>query len=130
MLIGQFAAHSPGNDDDLLLVDSTPVECAPCLERGDQWELLLTERELVDNAVEEMLRSSTLGKRLLRTAVNIPSLRLRSSRGSIPHGTPTSASGGCPTSTSGARGSPRFSHRPAESKVAEAGQLAEALADA
>jgi hypothetical protein len=27
-LIAQFAAHSPGNDDDLLLVDSTPVECA------------------------------------------------------------------------------------------------------
>ena len=27
-LIAQFAAHSPGNDDDVLLVDSTPVECA------------------------------------------------------------------------------------------------------
>jgi len=27
-LIAQFAAHSPGNDDDLLLIDSTPVECA------------------------------------------------------------------------------------------------------
>ena len=27
-LIAQFAAHSPGNDDDILLVDSTPVECA------------------------------------------------------------------------------------------------------
>jgi hypothetical protein len=25
-LIAQFAAHSPGADDDLLLVDSTPVE--------------------------------------------------------------------------------------------------------
>jgi hypothetical protein len=27
-LIAQFAAHSPGNDDDVLLVDSTPLECA------------------------------------------------------------------------------------------------------
>ena len=27
-LIGEFAAHSPGSTDDLLLVDSTPVECA------------------------------------------------------------------------------------------------------
>ena len=27
-LIAQFAAHSAGNDDDILLVDSTPVECA------------------------------------------------------------------------------------------------------
>jgi len=27
-LIAQFAAHSPGADDDVLLVDSTPVECA------------------------------------------------------------------------------------------------------
>jgi hypothetical protein len=27
-LIAQVAAHCPGNDDDVLLVDSTPVECA------------------------------------------------------------------------------------------------------
>jgi Transposase DDE domain len=27
-LIAQFAAHSPGFEDDVLLVDSTPVECA------------------------------------------------------------------------------------------------------
>jgi hypothetical protein len=27
-LIAQFAAHSPSADDDVLLVDSTPVECA------------------------------------------------------------------------------------------------------
>lgn len=27
-LIGVFASHSPGYEDDLLLVDSTPVECA------------------------------------------------------------------------------------------------------
>jgi cytochrome P450 len=39
------------------------------LERRDQWELLLANRGLVDNAVEEMLRFSTLMKRLLRTAV-------------------------------------------------------------
>ncbi len=26
-LIAEFAAHSPGNDDDVLLVDSTPLEC-------------------------------------------------------------------------------------------------------
>jgi cytochrome P450 len=38
------------------------------LERRDQWELLLADRSLVDNAVEEMLRHSGLMKRLLRTA--------------------------------------------------------------
>jgi hypothetical protein len=27
-LIAQFAAHSPGAEDDVLLIDSTPVECA------------------------------------------------------------------------------------------------------
>jgi hypothetical protein len=27
-LIGEFARHSPGSSDDVLLVDSTPVECA------------------------------------------------------------------------------------------------------
>jgi len=27
-LIAEFAAHSPGNDDNVLLVDSTPLECA------------------------------------------------------------------------------------------------------
>jgi hypothetical protein len=31
-LIGQFAAQSPGFYDDLLVVDSTPVECARSLE--------------------------------------------------------------------------------------------------
>jgi hypothetical protein len=31
-LIGQFAAMSPGADDDLLVVDSTPVECARSVE--------------------------------------------------------------------------------------------------
>jgi hypothetical protein len=31
-LIGEFARHSPGFDDDLLLVDSTPVECARSVE--------------------------------------------------------------------------------------------------
>jgi cytochrome P450 len=40
------------------------------LELRDQWELLLADRALVDNAVEEMLRYSGLMKRLLRTAVN------------------------------------------------------------
>jgi hypothetical protein len=28
MLIAEFASHSPGSTDDVLLVDSTPVECA------------------------------------------------------------------------------------------------------
>jgi cytochrome P450 len=40
------------------------------LELRDQWELLLADRSLVDNAVEEMLRYSGLMKRLLRTAIN------------------------------------------------------------
>jgi hypothetical protein len=31
-LIAEFARHSPGFEDDLLLVDSTPVECARSLE--------------------------------------------------------------------------------------------------
>jgi Transposase DDE domain len=31
-LIGHFARHSPGFEDDLLLVDSTPIECARSLE--------------------------------------------------------------------------------------------------
>jgi hypothetical protein len=31
-LIGVFAASSPGADDDLLLIDSTPVECARSVE--------------------------------------------------------------------------------------------------
>jgi hypothetical protein len=31
-LIGEFAAHSPGSVDDLLLVDSTPVECGRSIE--------------------------------------------------------------------------------------------------
>ena len=31
-LIAEFASHSPGWDDDLLLVDSTPVECARSVE--------------------------------------------------------------------------------------------------
>ena len=31
-LIGVFAAQSPGSDDDLLLLDSTPVECGRSLE--------------------------------------------------------------------------------------------------
>src|SRR5215211_6319410 len=31
-LIAEFARHSPGWDDDLLLVDSTPVECARSIE--------------------------------------------------------------------------------------------------
>ena len=31
-LIAEFARHSPGWEDDLLLVDSTPVECARSLE--------------------------------------------------------------------------------------------------
>jgi cytochrome P450 len=35
----------------------------------DQWELLLEDRSYVDTAVEEMLRYSSLMKRLLRTAV-------------------------------------------------------------
>ena len=30
--IAEFARHSPGWEDDLLLVDSTPVECARSLE--------------------------------------------------------------------------------------------------
>jgi cytochrome P450 len=40
------------------------------LQLRDQWELLLADRTLVDNAVEEMLRYSGLMKRLLRTASN------------------------------------------------------------
>jgi cytochrome P450 len=40
------------------------------LELREQWELLLADRTLVDNAVEEMLRYSGLMKRLLRTAIN------------------------------------------------------------
>ena len=31
-LIGVFAAHSPGSSDDLVLLDSTPVECGRSLE--------------------------------------------------------------------------------------------------
>jgi len=31
-LIGEFARHSPGFEDDLLLVDSTPVQCARSVE--------------------------------------------------------------------------------------------------
>jgi hypothetical protein len=31
-LIAEFAAHSPGSEDDLLVVDSTPVECARSIE--------------------------------------------------------------------------------------------------
>ncbi len=31
-LIEEFARHSPGHDDDLLLVDSTPVECGRSVE--------------------------------------------------------------------------------------------------
>src|SRR3954470_4843109 len=31
-LIAEFARHSPGFDDQLVLVDSTPVECARSLE--------------------------------------------------------------------------------------------------
>jgi hypothetical protein len=31
-LIAEFARHSPGWDDDLLIVDSTPVECARSIE--------------------------------------------------------------------------------------------------
>lgn len=31
-LIGHFARHSPGFEDDMLLVDSTPIECARSLE--------------------------------------------------------------------------------------------------
>jgi cytochrome P450 len=40
------------------------------LELRNQWEMLLADRSLVDNAVEEMLRYSGLMKRLLRTATN------------------------------------------------------------
>jgi hypothetical protein len=41
-LIGEFARHSPGSCDDVLLVDSTPVECARSREtvkRGGQSSL-------------------------------------------------------------------------------------------
>jgi cytochrome P450 len=38
------------------------------LDHRDQWNLLLSDRELVDNAVEEMLRYSSLMKRILRRA--------------------------------------------------------------
>jgi hypothetical protein len=41
-LIAEFASHSPGSGDDLLLVDSTPVECARSREtvkRGGQSSL-------------------------------------------------------------------------------------------
>jgi Transposase DDE domain len=41
-LIGEFARHSPGSVDDMLLVDSTPVECARSREtvkRGGQSSL-------------------------------------------------------------------------------------------
>ena len=31
-LIGEFARHSPGFEDDLLVVDSTPVECGRSVE--------------------------------------------------------------------------------------------------
>ncbi|MCW2978462.1 MAG: Transposase domain [Solirubrobacterales bacterium] len=31
-LVGVFAASSPGADDDLLLIDSTPVECTRSVE--------------------------------------------------------------------------------------------------
>ena len=30
--MGMFASQSPGFQDDLLLIDSTPVECARCRE--------------------------------------------------------------------------------------------------
>jgi cytochrome P450 len=45
------------------------------LERRDQWQLLLEDRGLVENAVEEMLRYSGLMKRLLRTAINDVEIR-------------------------------------------------------
>jgi hypothetical protein len=45
------------------------------LERRDQWQLLIEDRGLVDNAVEEMLRYSGLMKRLLRTAINDVEIR-------------------------------------------------------
>ena len=41
-LIAEFASHSPGSSDDMLLVDSTPVECARSREtvkRGGQSSL-------------------------------------------------------------------------------------------
>jgi hypothetical protein len=41
-LIAEFASHSPGSSDDVLLVDSTPVECARSREtvkRGGQSSL-------------------------------------------------------------------------------------------
>src|SRR6266536_2903542 len=38
-LIAEFARHSPGWEDDLLLVDSTPVECARSLETARRSQL-------------------------------------------------------------------------------------------
>lgn len=38
-LIGVFAAHSPGASDDLVLLDSTPVECGRSLETTRRSEL-------------------------------------------------------------------------------------------
>jgi Transposase DDE domain len=38
-LIAEFARHSPGWDDDLLVVDSTPVECARSVETTRRSEL-------------------------------------------------------------------------------------------
>src|SRR5207245_5573386 len=38
-LIGVFAAQSPGSSDDLLLLDSTPVECGRSLETARRSEL-------------------------------------------------------------------------------------------
>jgi len=38
-LLGVFASQSPGYEDDLLLVDSTPVECARSRETVKRWAL-------------------------------------------------------------------------------------------
>ncbi len=38
-LVGVFASHSPGSSDDLLLLDSTPVECGRSLETARRSQL-------------------------------------------------------------------------------------------
>ncbi len=43
-LMGMFASHGPGFEDDLLLIDSTPVECARSRRNGQTRRILVSDR--------------------------------------------------------------------------------------